>query len=150
MLHAVTAQEGPGIVIVHPAGQDVELLCTVMILNDSEATAWVISHGAPHRPNALRNGIVTGYSANGDNLIVENIMMNDDRNTTEHECVIITQDTTTQLRRSDPTILFVAGEYQYIHAYRIANSTILQLIIFFSYSATCHSQYCSVFMKESL
>ena len=38
----VTAQEGPGIVIVHPAGQDVELLCTVMTSNDNEQIAWLI------------------------------------------------------------------------------------------------------------
>ena len=147
ILHAVTAQEGPGIVIVHPAGQDVELLCTIMISNVSEATAWVISNGAPYRSNALLNGIVDGYSANGNNLIVENIMMNDDRNTTEYQCVIITVGTTTILRQSNRTFLYVAGEYQYTH---VTNSTILQLTIFFSNSAMYHSQYYFVFMKELL
>ena len=106
----VTAQEGPGIVIVHPAGQDVELLCTVMTSND-EAVAWIINHMGPHGVSALLNGIVDGYSANGNNLIVENIMINDDRNNTEYQCVIITQDTTTILCKSVPTILYVAGEY---------------------------------------
>ena len=109
----VTAQEGPGIVIVHPAGQDVELLCTVMRSNDNEQVAWTINHGGLYTPSALRNGIVAGYSANGNNLIVENIMVNDDRNNTEYRCVIIRQGTATILRLSDTTILYVAGEYQY-------------------------------------
>ena len=61
--------------------------------------------------NALFNGIEAGYNISGNNLIVENIMMNDDRNNTEYRCVIITQGTTTILRQSDPTILYVAGEY---------------------------------------
>ena len=114
----VATQEGPGIVIVHPADQGVELLCTVMISNDNEEAAWTINHGTPYRVTGLRNGIVAGYSANGNNLIVENIMMNDDRNNTEYRCVIITQGTTTILRQSDPTILYIAGEYQssiYLH-----------------------------------
>ena len=95
-----------------------------MTSNVSEATAWIINDGGLYRPNALRNDIVAGYSANGNNLIVENIMMNDDRNNTEYRCVIITPSITAPLCESDPTILFVAGEYQYTHAYRIANSTI--------------------------
>ena len=109
----VTAQEGPGIVIVQPAGQDVELLCTVMTSSNNEVAAWTINHGTPYRVTGLRSGVVTGYSANENNLIVENIMMNDDRNNTEYRCVITQGTTTTILRQSDPTILYVAGEYKY-------------------------------------
>ena len=84
-----------------------------MTSNVNEQVAWTINHGTPYTLSGLRNGIVTGYSANGNNLIVENIMMNDDRNNTEYRCVIITQGTTTILRQSDPTILYVVGEYQF-------------------------------------
>ena len=113
-----------------------------MTSNASERTAWVINDAAPRGVDALHNGILKGYSANTatNNLIVENIMMNDGRNNTECQCVIITQGTTTILRLSDRTFLYVAGEYPYTHAYRIANSTILQLIMFFRNSATYHSQ----------
>ena len=115
----VTAQEGPGIVIVHPAGQDVELLCTVMTSSNNEQVAWIIMHGTPYTVMGLRNDIVAGYSANGNNLIVENITMNDSRNNTEYRCVIITQGTTTPiLRQSDPTTLHVAGEYQYDYRFK--------------------------------
>ena len=109
----VTTQEGPGTVIIHPAGQDVDLLCTVMTSSSDEVVAWTINHGIPHTVSGLQNGRVAGYSANGNNLIVENIMMNDDRNNIEYRCVIITTGTTTILRQSDPTVLYVAGEYQY-------------------------------------
>ena len=106
----VAAQETSGIVIAYP-GPDLELLCTVMTSSNNEQVAWTINHGTPHTVSGLRNGIVAGYSANGNNLIVENIMMNDGRNVTEYRCVITTQGTTTILRQSDPTILYVAGEY---------------------------------------
>ena len=65
----------------------------------------------PFGVNSLLNGIQDGYSVNGNNLIVENITMNDDRNNTEYRCVIIIQGTETRERESDPTILYVAGEY---------------------------------------
>ena len=84
-----------------------------MTSRDNEAVAWTINHGIPYTLSGLRNGIVTGYSSNGNNLIVENIMMNDDRNNTWYFCVIITQGTSTILRESDLTILYIAGEYQY-------------------------------------
>ena len=84
-----------------------------MTSSSNEQVAWTINHGTPYTVSGLRNGIVAGYSANGNNLIVENIMMNDDRNKTEYRCVIITLGITTILRYSDPTILYVAGEYQF-------------------------------------
>ena len=108
----VTAQEGPGTVIVHPAGQDVELLCTVT-RRINEQVAWLIEHAGPYTVMSIGNGLVAGYSRNGNNLIIKNITMNDDRNDTEYRCVIVTQGTTTILNQSDPTILYVAGEYQY-------------------------------------
>ena len=39
----MAAQEGPGIVIVHPAGQDVELLCCVAIPETVQpGITWII------------------------------------------------------------------------------------------------------------
>ena len=84
-----------------------------MTSNNNEAVAWTIIYGTPYVLSGLRNGIVVGYSTNGNNLILENIMMNDDRNNTEYRCMIIRQYTTTRLRQSEPTILYVAGEYQF-------------------------------------
>ena len=114
----VTAQEGPGIVIAHP-GQDVELLCTVTVTDStSQTTGWLVN-SEPYRINAIRNGILPGYTATSDssNLIVENIMMNDGRNGSEYKCVIIPARGMVTLPdiidESDPTILYVAGEYQY-------------------------------------
>ena len=74
--------------------------------------AWLISHLGPYGVNSLRSGILKGYSANGNNLIVENIMMNDGRNNTEYRCVIT--DGMTILHQSNQTILNVAGEYHCI------------------------------------
>ena len=71
----VTAQQGPGTVVVHPAGQDVELLCTVM---RCDGVAWLINY-MEWLPYTMAN-IIT------NNLIVENIMMNDVRNNTEYRC----------------------------------------------------------------
>ena len=114
---AVAAQEGPGIVIAHP-GQDVELLCTVTVTSTSQTTGWLVNSNGPYRINAIRSGVLTGYIATLDssNLIVENIMMNDVRNGSEYICVVIPVQGMTTLAditdESDPTILYVAGEYQ--------------------------------------
>ena len=102
----VAAQEGPGIVIAHP-GQDVELLCTVNPLN-VRSVAWYINHAGPFTAQQLHDGLLPGYSVNGTNLTVENIMMNDSRNDSEYRCVIMNT-----MIESDPTFLYVAGEYQY-------------------------------------
>ena len=121
----VTAQQVPGIVIAHP-GQDFELLCTVTP-SGSGSVAWIINSMTPHRLSAIRNGIVPGYTNNlsSNSLIIENIMMNDDRNDTEYQCVILTvvmRENNTVMteitQRSNTTILYVAGEYYIIH-YRI-------------------------------
>ena len=118
MCYSVAAQEGPGMVIAHP-GQDVELLCTVTESSGSLTTGWLVNNMGPYRINSLRNGILTGHTAISDssNLIVENIMMNDDRNGSEYICVVIpAQGMVTFadiIDESDPTTLYVAGEYQY-------------------------------------
>jgi len=83
--YTVTAQEGPGIVIVHP-GEDVELLCDL-----SNVTIWLVTEcsttGSQYSLNALLNGILTGHSSNGRNIIVENVIMNDSRNNGSHGIV---------------------------------------------------------------
>ena len=109
----VTAQQGPGIVIAHP-GQNVELLCNVTP-SDSQTAAWIADNEGPHTVKQLHNGILTGYSSNGNNLIIENITMNDDRNDTEYSCATVpstvSQPSTADIiDESDPTILYVAGE----------------------------------------
>ena len=83
----VTAQEGPGIVIVHP-GQDVTLLCNVTLL-EYHTAAWLINHGIVYTVQRLHSGVLTGYSSNGSNLIIENIMMNDDRNDTDSLSIFV-------------------------------------------------------------
>ena len=106
-----TAQESPSTVIAHP-GQDVELLCTVTSSN-IQSVSWLINNAGPYEVSALLNslnGILTGYSLNGNNLIVQNIMMNDVRNGSNYSCVI--NITTAILRQSHPTILYIAGKYQ--------------------------------------
>ena len=113
MLISVTAQQGPGIVIVHP-GQNVVLSCTVTP-SGSQTAAWLINHGAIYTVQQLHNGILTGYSSNGNNLIIENIMMNDDRNDTEYSCVTIPSTVSNPtfadiIEESDFTTLYVAGE----------------------------------------
>ena len=116
MIFTVAAQEGPGIVIAHP-GQDVELLCTVTVTSGNQVAAWLVNNMGPYRINALRNGILAGYSVplGSNNLIVENIMMNDARNDSDYRCVIVpAQGVITVadiIDESDPTILYVAGEY---------------------------------------
>ena len=111
----VAVQRGPGIAIVYPS-QDVELLCTVTP-SDVQTAAWIINNmGSVYTVQLLHNGILTGYSSNGNNLIIENIMMNDDRNDTEYICVTVSsalsQPTTAVIvDESDVTILYVAGEY---------------------------------------
>ena len=106
----VAAQEGPGIVIAHPGG-DVELLCNVT-RSGGHSVAWLINNVGPYGVNALRNGIQDGYSANGNNLIVENIMMNDSRNGSEYSCMIV-NNMERIIQMSNETFLYVAGEYQY-------------------------------------
>ena len=107
----MAAQEGPGIVIVRPDGQDVELPCSVALPGTVQpGVAWIINYNR-YNVASLSSGTLDGYSAdiNSSNLIVKNIVMNDDRNNTEHRCSIIMSDMKTE--DSDPTFLYVAGEY---------------------------------------
>ena len=91
-------------------------MCTVTP-SDGQTAAWAINDGVLYTVQLLHNGILTGYSTNGNNLILENIMMTDDRNNTEYSCVTVSSRVSqpTQaniIDESDPTILYVAGEYQ--------------------------------------
>ena len=109
----VAAQEGPGTVIAHP-DQNVTLLCNVTP-SEVQTAAWIINH-VVYTVQRLHNGIVTGYSLNENNLIIENIMMNDNRNDTEYICVTISSAVSNPLLsdikdESEPTILYVAGEF---------------------------------------
>ena len=110
----VAAQEGPGIVIAHP-GEDVELLCS---FNSSNVPiggdiAWTVNGSTPYTPNNLHGVLLPGYSARGNNIIVANITLNDNRNESDYRCLIVIFNGTTYsiLNDSDPTILYVAGEY---------------------------------------
>ena len=83
----------------------------------SQTAAWIINH-VVYIVQRLHNGALTGYSSNGNNLIIENIIMNDDRNDTEYSCATVpstvSNPSTSDIRdESDPTILYVAGEYQH-------------------------------------
>ena len=107
--------KAPGIVIVHP-GQDVELLCTVTP-SDGQTAAWIINH-VGYTIQLLHNGVLTGYNTNGNNLIIENIIMNDDRNDSEYSCGIVLSTVSQPVvadivDESDATILYVAGKHQY-------------------------------------
>ena len=92
-------------------------MCTVTPLRFQTAAAWIINHTV-YTVQQLHNGILTGYNINGNNLIIENITMNDDRNDTEYSCATLpcnVKKPTVEdiVDESDPTILYVAGEYQY-------------------------------------
>ena len=63
----------------------------------------------PYEVTSLLNGTLTGYSSNGNNLIVQNVIMNDVRNGSNYSCVINT--TTAILQQNYPTTLYVTGEY---------------------------------------
>ena len=108
----VTAQQNSNIVIAHP-GQDVELSCTITP-SDGQTPAWIIDD-VLYTVQGLHNGKLTGYSSNGNNLIIENIIMNDDRNNTEYSCGTVSS-TVSQPKTADiidegnPAILYVAGE----------------------------------------
>ena len=102
-----TIQAIPGKVIANP-GQDVELLCNVTS-SMIRSVSWLINDMGPYEVTALLNGTLTGYSSNGNNLIVQNLIMNDVRNGSNYSCVI--NITIAILRQSYPTTLYVAGEY---------------------------------------
>ena len=108
----VVAQRGFSTVTAHP-GQDIELLCDVTPSGNG-SVAWIIDGMRPYQVGAIRGGIVPGYTNNlgTTNLIIKSIMMDDDRNDTEYQCVIAISDTMTliSVERGNVTILYVAGE----------------------------------------
>ena len=55
-------------------------------------------------------GQLTGHNSSGNNIIVEDIMMNDSRNGSVYICVIPQISPTPDIE-GNPTILYVAGEY---------------------------------------
>ena len=61
-------------------GQDVELTCGT--------ASWFINGLGPYSVSQLFNGTVTGYNSSGNNLIINDIVMNDTRNKTEYQCTI--------------------------------------------------------------
>ena len=86
--------------------------------SDTQA-AWLINNSmGPYRVNTIRGGVLAGYTGAADpannNLIVENIMMNDDRNGSDYRCVIVPASSRLTfadiIKESDTTILYVAGE----------------------------------------
>ena len=116
----MAAQVNSVIVIVHPAGQDVELPCSVA--RPGAGITWIIDFNY-YGVSSLNGGSLPGYSADihNSNLIVKNIVMNDNRNNSEYRCVIrisgeIVND------GNETLLLYVAGEYLYCviinnHAY---------------------------------
>ena len=95
-------------------------MCTVTP-SESQVAAWIINDGIPHGLSAIRGDIVPGYNATlfSNNLIIENIKINDDRNGSEYSCVTIPKGTSNPsaadvINASDPTILYVAGEHYVI------------------------------------
>ena len=82
-------------------------------MTSGNQAAWLVNNMGPYGINALRGGILPGHTTTLDsnNLIVENITMNDVRNDTEYQCVIVLQDIIQ--RRSDRTFLYVTGKYHY-------------------------------------
>ena len=53
----------PTIVIAHPVGQDVELLCGLRQPSENETVVWIIGRLLAFGINALVNGILPEYSA---------------------------------------------------------------------------------------
>ena len=107
----VDAQDGSTTVTAYP-GQDVELMYTVHADYSNETTAWLLNYVEPYIPSDLCNGIVAGYSSNGSNLIIKNIMINDERNAQKYHCVRVRRDDQQELLEWSKTIyLFVIGEY---------------------------------------
>ena len=104
--------EATNIVITsaHP-GQDVELTCSLDKTTDRQIKGWLIDHTGPYGVNSLLNGILDGYSTDfGNSIIILNIMMNDSRNGTEYQCVIMTTDMMIQEESDTVFLLHVAGE----------------------------------------
>ena len=95
-------------------------MCTVTP-SGGQIAAWVINDGIPHGLSAIQGNIISGYNATlgSNNLIIENIKINDDRNGSVYSCVTIPSGISNPsmadvINESDPTILYVAGEHYVI------------------------------------
>ena len=120
MYLTVAAQEprGPGKVIARP-GQDVELLCPFTETADL-IVEWRIARFYFADINDLANGLEDGYSANrgNANLIVEDLVINDNRNGTEYWCSLFNiTDDFILTNYSESTFLCIASEYTKFHAF---------------------------------
>ena len=71
---------------------------------------WRVN-GVSYTISDIFTGQLAGHSNSGSNIIVEDIMMNDDRNGSVYIC-FIPQISPTPDIESDPTTLYVAGEYE--------------------------------------
>ena len=71
--------------------------------------AWIVN-GLSYTLSDLFTGQLVGHNSSGINIIVEDIMMNDDRNGSVYICIIPQAPPTPDIE-SDPTTLYVAGEY---------------------------------------
>ena len=70
--------------------------------------AWRVN-GVTYPLSDLFIGQLAGHNSTGNNIIVEDIMMNDDRNGSVYICIILQTPPTPDIE-SDPTTLYVAGE----------------------------------------
>ena len=70
---------------------------------------WRVN-GVSYTLSDLFTGQLAGHNITAGNIIVEDIMMNDDRNGSVYICIIPQVPPTPDIE-SDPTTLFVAGEY---------------------------------------
>ena len=105
---AIFTVDAQNIVIAHP-GLDVELLCDV---TGAGLIAWRINGSSPtHTLNDLSIGLVANHNINGRNILVEDIMMNDIRNGSQYQCVILQNPPNLDIE-GNITILYVAGEYK--------------------------------------
>ena len=90
-------------------------MCTVTP-SENQTAVWVIDNGRIHTVQQLHNGILAGYSSDGNNLVIENIMMNDDRNGTKYACATVLRNTNRPtivnlVNESNQTVLYVIGKY---------------------------------------
>ena len=88
------------------------------------ATLWQIN-GTLYALTQLFSGAVSTYNISGRNLVIEDIMMNDVRNGSEYQCVLLRDP-------PDPSImgnissLYVAGKYISYTACRKISCTMIK------------------------
>ena len=89
--------------IAHP-GQNFELMCDVS--GTESETNWRINGSSLISLNDLSDVLIPGHTISGRNIVVENIMMNDVRNGSRYQCIVLAISITP----GNLTILYVAGE----------------------------------------